>query len=202
MTEIIFYILESIGILAFAVSGIITAKTNNDYDSVGVYIIALATAFGGGTIRDLILDKQPIYWISHPEYPLIILIITLFSSYFFNFKFKEKWLFYPDSLGLALFTVTAAQTAYVLNFPIIIIAILATISATFGSILRDILCNKKPLLFHKDTTLYATVSFIGACFFVFLTSTTTLTLSNSAILSFLFTFSFRIIANKYNLKIK
>ena len=202
MTEIIFYILETIGILAFAISGIITAKTNNDYDSVGIYIIALATAFGGGTIRDLILDKQPIYWISHPEYPLIILIVTLFTSYFFNFKFKEKWLFYPDSLGLALFTITAAQTAYELNFPIIIIAILATISATFGGILRDILCNKKPLLFHKDTTLYATVSFTGACFFVLLASVTTLTLSNIAILSFLFTFSFRILANKYNLKIK
>ena len=87
-----FYIIESIGIASFAVSGIILAR-QKDFDLVGMYIIACVTAFGGGTLRDLILDRTPVYWISHSEYPLFILLLATFFYIFPKTQIKYELLF-------------------------------------------------------------------------------------------------------------
>ena len=168
----IFYILESISILAFALSGVVLAKRKS-YDLVGVYIIACVTAFGGGTIRDVILDIQPVYWISHYEFPLILLILITaicLLDYFKPVKISQDWLFWPDAMGLSFLTVTSAQMAYNLGLPTIVIAILSTIISCFGGILRDILCQETPLIFKKNSPLNASLVFLGACLFVLLNS--------------------------------
>ena len=84
-TEQLFYGIETLGILAFALSGVILAR-QKDFDIVGVYIIAWVTAFGGGTIRDVILDIQPVYWIAHAEYPLMLLGLIIAISLIKKFK--------------------------------------------------------------------------------------------------------------------
>ena len=88
----VFYWIESLGIISFALSGILLAK-KKDFDIVGVYIIAWVTAFGGGTLRDVILDNQPVYWIAYAEYPLILLFIVIGISLFKSIKIKASWLF-------------------------------------------------------------------------------------------------------------
>ena len=201
MIDLIFYILESIGILSFALSGILIGK-QKDYDLVGIFVVACATAFGGGTIRDIILDIQPVYWISHSEYPLIILCMTIIMTYIYPIKVKNNWLFFPDSVGLALFSITASKLAFSLGFPLIIVSILATISATFGGVIRDILCNEKPIIFQKNTSLYATVSFTGSTLYVLLNIYTTIPEHFILIIAVLFTLIFRLISYKYKWKIK
>lgn len=197
----LFYTVETVGIISFALSGIILAK-KKDFDIVGVYIIAWVTAFGGGTLRDLILDVQPVYWISHSEFPLILLILVLILAIFKKINIDYKWLYIPDALGLATFSITTAQTAYLAGHPFIIVGILATVVATFGGLLRDVLCQEIPYIFKKDTTMYASIAFIGACFFVALTSITTLDSLYTMTISILVIFVFRLIAKQFNLRLK
>lgn len=200
----IFYILESIGILSFALSGVILAK-RKEFDLVGVYIIACVTAFGGGTIRDVILDIQPVYWISHYEYPLSLLFIVIvicLIDYYKPFKIPENWLFLPDAMGLSFITITSAQMAYNSELPTIVIAILSTIVASFGGVLRDVLCQETPIIFKKSTSLYATLAFLGACLFVLLNYIMIFDMSVNMIISIVAIFISRIIANHFNIVLK
>ncbi len=200
-SEHFFYIIESIGIISFALSGVILAK-KKDFDIVGVYIIAWVTAFGGGTIRDVILDIQPVYWINHSEYPLIIFVIVVLLSLVKKIKVKSSWLIIPDTLGLSVFAITTAQMAQKSGYPTIIVAILATIVATFGGVLRDTLCKEIPMIFTKNQTLYASLAFLGACFYVGLTNLNYFTSSTVVISSVSAIFISRLIAYKFNWRVK
>jgi len=160
----IFYIIETMGILSFALSGMILAKRKN-FDPIGIYVIACVTAFGGGTLRDLILDAHPVYWISHSEYPAIILVFVLLAYFFKHIPIKPSWLFLPDSLGLSLFAITGARIAVEAGGSLITVGILATMTATFGGIIRDTLCQEIPVIFKKETTLYASLAFFGGCLY-------------------------------------
>ena len=99
--EQLLYWIETLGILAFALSGVILAR-QKDFDIVGVYIIAWVTAFGGGTIRDVVLDIQPVYWIAHAEYPLMLLGLIIVISLLKKIQIKSSWLLVPDAMGMAL----------------------------------------------------------------------------------------------------
>jgi len=197
----LFYSIETLGIFSFALSGVILAK-KKDYDIVGVYVVAWVTAFGGGILRDLMLDNHPLYWISHSEYPLILLLLVLFLSIFKRFNVHEKWLHIPDALGLATFAVTTAQTAYLAGYPFIIVGILATVVGTFGGLLRDVLCQEVPYIFKKNTTMYASIAFLGACFFVALSKFTEFDQFLTMSISIVFIFIFRILAKKLNLVLR
>ena len=164
-----FYIVETLGILAFAISGMILAK-KKEFDIVGIYIIGWITALGGGTIRDVMLDIQPLYWIQHSEYPLILLVIACIMAMIKRVKIKEKWLVIPDAMGMALFAITTAQMAVKMNLPFIIVGILSTIVATFGGVLRDSLCQEIPMIFRNDSTLYASLTFVGGVLFAWIMS--------------------------------
>ena len=190
-----FYIIESIGIAAFAVSGIILAR-QKDFDLVGMYIIACVTAFGGGTLRDLILDRTPVYWISHSEYPLFILLLVTFFYVFPKIGIKEKWLTVPDALGIALFTISSSQIAMECNLSPTLVAIFATMSATFGGLIRDVSCNEIPMVYRKSS-LYASVAFIGSVFYMCLLALT-IDFGIASILSIFFTFFLRIFAIYFN----
>ncbi|MBT5953759.1 trimeric intracellular cation channel family protein [bacterium] len=190
-----FYIIESIGIASFAVSGIILAR-QKDFDLVGMYIIACVTAFGGGTLRDLILDRTPVYWISHSEYPLFILLLATFFYIFPKIGIKEKWLTIPDALGIALFTISSSQIAMEVNLSPTLVAIFATMSATFGGLIRDVSCHEIPMVYRKSS-LYASVAFVGSVFYMCLLALN-LEMGIASILSIIFTFFLRIIAIYFN----
>ena len=193
--NVFFYTLETIGIISFAFSGMLMAE-QKDYDPVGWYIIASVTAFGGGTIRDLILDIQPLYWIYHWEYPVIILGLTSLFYFLSKLRVPHSLLIVSDALGLALFTITAAQTILVAQQPVIIVLILSVITATFGGLIRDILCHEVPMIFQK-VSFYASASFFGAVLFWALTLTA-LPQTVSMGIGIVFIFCFRLLAYRYN----
>lgn len=193
--ELLLTILETIGILTFAFSGMLLAE-KKDFDPVGWYIIASATAFGGGTIRDLITDNHPVYWIQHWEYPVIILIMTVFFYMISRFRIPDTVLIVSDAMGLSLFTVTTLQTLLNDGTTPIIAIILSVITATFGGLIRDILCHEVPMIFQK-VSFYASAAFFGALLF-WLLSLSPITRPISMGICLVFIFVFRLCAYRYN----
>lgn len=164
MQEII-YSLEMMGVAAFALSGMIVARSKN-MDPVGVYTIAFITALGGGTLRDLILNNHPVYWIRHEEQPILILIGALAYSYLRpSSRLRESNIILPDAIGLGVFTLLGAQLALELGHSLFIASLLGVMTGTFGGLLRDTLCNDVPFILRKDQ-VYASAAFAG-CWFSF-----------------------------------
>ena len=159
------YILEFIGIITFAISGIIAAKAQ-EMDPVGLYFVACVTAFGGGTVRDVVLDKHPVYWIQHQEFPILVLVVAIIFAYFRNTsKVKEVHILIPDAIGLALFSVLGTKLALDLGMSAFISVILGVMTGTVGGVMRDVLCNEIPYLFRK-LQLYGTCAFLGCCLYI------------------------------------
>ncbi len=162
----IFYILDLLGTSAFAISGALFA-INKKMDPVGVFIIAFATAVGGGTLRDVIIGRFPVVWMSDLFYVYIISISVILAIIFKNrIKYLSKSLFLFDTIGLGIFTIIGTEIGIQNNFHPIICVFLGTISASFGGVIRDILANEIPLIFHKE--IYATACILGAVTYLIL----------------------------------
>jgi uncharacterized membrane protein YeiH len=126
------------------------------------------TAFGGGTLRDVFLDRHPLFWIQNHHYPLIVFGLAFVTSLFRKIpKVVEKALYLPDALGLGLFSVVGAGYAMEAGTSWFIAALLGTITGTFGGVIGDVVCNELPSLF-RSTPLYATCSFLGCWVYLFL----------------------------------
>ena len=166
--ETLLSVIEVTAILVFAYSGMIHARRSG-YDYVGVLTIALVSAFGGGTIRDLLLGNHPLYWIAHWEFLIYVILLSpveLFLSRFNKDLSSRRTLMFIDALGLGLFTASGVGIALHLKTPILPAAFIGVITATFGGVLRDVLSNQKPQLFQPTEVLYATCSFVGAWVYI------------------------------------
>ncbi|GGE56602.1 hypothetical protein GCM10011533_06360 [Streptosporangium jomthongense] len=162
----IVYSLEMIGIVAFAISGMMVARSKN-MDPVGVFTIGFITALGGGTLRDLIMANHPVYWIKHEEQPILILAMAVVFSYWKHTeRIRPSWIVFPDAIGLGTFSILGAQLALDLGHSWFIASLLGVMTGTFGGALRDTLCNEVPFIFRKDQ-IYASISFAG-CWLYFL----------------------------------
>ena len=160
------YLLDLFGVAVFAVSGALTAGRKS-MDLFGVIVIAVITAIGGGTVRDLLLDERPIFWIEDPTYLVVILTAagaTLVYGRFLNPP--RVSLLVADAFGLAVFTFIGAQTAYEAGVPALIVVLMGTITGAAGGIMRDVLCAEVPLILRRE--IYATAAIIGATMFVLL----------------------------------
>ena len=158
--------IEAVGVFAFALSGLLEAR-RRDMDLVGLFVVALVAAFGGGTLRDLLLDRSPLFWIEHDSYAIAILgLSTLFALLPATGRLPPVVLLVADALGLGLFSVAGAGYALEAGTSLFIAALMGTITGTFGGVIRDVLCNELPSLF-KQTPLYATCAFVG-CYVYFL----------------------------------
>jgi len=133
-------------------------------------VVASATAFGGGTVRDLVMDKHPVYWIDHWEYPIIILALTAIFYFISRLPISNSFLIVSDALGLSLFTISTTQTLLNDGTTPIIAILLSVITATFGGLIRDVLCNEVPMIFQK-VRLYASMSFFGSVLYWLLSFT-------------------------------
>ena len=160
--------LEVLAILASAYAGLIEAK-RQDMDFVGLTTAAMVTAFGGGTLRDLILDRTPLFWIENYHYPVIVFALSLLALVLFKFTqelFRRRVLLVIDALGLGLFSAVGVGIALQLNTPVFPAVLIGVITAAAGGVLRDILLDKVPEVFLKTTQLYVTCSFIGCWFYI------------------------------------
>jgi uncharacterized membrane protein YeiH len=157
--------IEVIGIIAFALTGIYEARKKG-MDIIGVYAVAMITAFGGGSLRDIILDRRPLFWIEHYGYTVLLLGLSIVSVLgirnFFAVNKIVKTVLVLDALGLGLFSASGASVANQLGSPWFISALFGVTTGVFGGVLRDIICNEIPHVFTR-TELYATCAFAGAC---------------------------------------
>ena len=157
-----FVILEILGTLAFAISGIRLASAKR-FDWFGAYVVGFTTAVGGGTLRDLMLSVTP-FWMLDITYLIVtaaaMLIVVGFGRYLIRLN---NTFFIFDAIGLGLFTVVGIEKTLAAGFPLWVGIIMGTITGAAGGVLRDILINEEPLIFRKE--IYALACVFGGVVF-------------------------------------
>ncbi|HNT53303.1 MAG TPA: trimeric intracellular cation channel family protein [Anaerolineaceae bacterium] len=195
--DLIILVIAYLGVSAGAVSGVFESR-RKDMDVVGATTVALITALGGGTLRDLLLGRAPVFWVKEPGFPLLgfaVAILTFYSTRLL--KLTARSILIPDALALGAFTVMGAARALDQGTSVFIAALMGLVTGVFGGVLRDITCNEIPTIFVKDTQLYATCSFVGAWVYIGLERLGA-QLWLATIASILVTFAFRMISSRYN----
>jgi len=158
-------ILSFLGVGVFAVSGALAA-VRKGFDLLGVIVIAAVTAIGGGTIRDVLLDRHPIFWIADISQLWAVLVGTTATLVYVQLREPPRLsLLIADALGLALFTISGAQVAESRGVPWIVVIIMGTITGAAGGVLRDVLSGEVPLILRRGE-LYATAAIAGAAVYV------------------------------------
>lgn len=158
MEDLLSFVLEVIGTVACAISGIRLAATKK-FDWFGAYIVGLVTAIGGGTLRDLLLGI-PVFWMHNWWYlgvtALSLVTVLVFRNLLVS---KDRMLFIFDSIGLAMFCVIGIDKSLGAGYPMWVAMVMGVITGAFGGVIRDILINEVPLVFRKD--IYATACLAG-----------------------------------------
>jgi uncharacterized membrane protein YeiH len=151
--------IDILGTIAFAISGVLVAMSKR-MDPFGVFIIAFVTAVGGGTLRDLLIGSTPVFWMADMTFMYVIATATLVAVIFRNqLKHLRRSLFLFDTIGIGLYTVIGIEKGLNAGLHPLICIALGTITACFGGVIRDILCNEIPVIFRKE--VYATACIFG-----------------------------------------
>ena len=166
--EFVLTVVEAAAVLVSAIAGMIVAA-NKKMDIVGAFALACLNAFGGGTVRDVLLDNRPFYWMSRWE--LIIAILAICIPFVYNARMYRlasevhRRSVRVDAMGLALFTIAGVGIAREHGAPLVVAAMMGVITGTAGGVLRDVVVNEIPDLFRPGG-LYATASLAGALGFI------------------------------------
>lgn len=155
------YLLDLLGVAVFAASGALAAGRKR-MDVFGVIVIGAVTAVGGGTLRDLLLDRHPVFWMADPAYLVVILVAALLTLAYVRYRRPPgNALAIADAFGLALFTIGGAQVAERAGVPALVVVLMATMTGVAGGVLRDVLSAEIPLILRRGD-IYATASIAGA----------------------------------------
>ena len=160
-------LVELAGTAAFALSGVLEGARKR-LDAVGVCVVGFLAAFGGGTLRDLLLDQRPFFWVRHVEMLWGVLALCALAMLFLrhrHFEVTEKAIQWPDALGLGLFAATGVHQALASEMPALVAVLMGVITGVFGGVLRDIVCNEIPSAF-SDHRPYAVCAFAGGWVYV------------------------------------
>ena len=163
-------VMEAIAVLSSAISGFAEARKQH-LDPVGAFVLAFATAFGGGTLRDVLLDHRPFYWVQHQWYTVIILVFSLSTSGVLRLVSRvatERVLLITDAIGLGFFSASGTSLALQTDMSALMSVMMGVITGVGGGMIRDILCNEVPLVL-RDTRPYAVCAFIGGWIYIALT---------------------------------
>jgi len=164
LLEILFYI----GLVVEAMTGALSAGREK-MDIFGVVVIAFMPALGGGVMRDIVLGNYPLSFVANPHWTLIVAATAIVTVWIaplishFNHSFRTSFLVL-DGVGLILFSIFGTQIALDMGHGITIASISAILTGAFGGVLRDILCNRIPLIFQKE--LYAAIALFTACLYI------------------------------------
>lgn len=164
LLDVLFYI----GLVVEAMTGALSAGREK-MDIFGVVVIAFMPALGGGVMRDIVLGHYPLSFVANPHWVVIVAITAVLTVLIaplithFNRSFRTSFLVL-DGLGLILFSIFGTQIALEMGHGLIIASISAILTGAFGGVLRDILCNRIPLIFQKE--LYAAIALFTACLYV------------------------------------
>ena len=163
------FILELLGTAAFAVSGVLVALRKR-MDGVGICVCGFLAAFGGGTLRDVLIDRRPFFWAEQQAVLLGVLVLCLACASLLSQRRLEcgqRLLQVPDAIGLGLFCATGLQLAWETGQPPVVAVMMGIITATFGGVLRDLACNELPSLF-SDHRPYAVCALAGGLAYLLL----------------------------------
>jgi uncharacterized membrane protein YeiH len=162
---VLLHILDLIGVAVFAISGALAAGRRR-LDLIGVVVLAAVTAIGGGTIRDLLLDRRPIFWLVDPSY-LIVIVGSAILTLLYTRWARVPWptLDVADALGLALFSVAGAQIAEKAGLPSGACILLGAVTGAAGGVIRDMLTAQIPMVLQRGS-LYATAAIAGTTLYV------------------------------------
>lgn len=155
------------GTAVFAVSGALMALRQG-MDVIGVSFIATVTGIGGGTVRDLLLGDAPLNWVTDPM-PIFICIGCALVCCLFNHRmlgWRMHWLLYADAIGMATFSILGAQKAQLFGAHPLIVVLFGALSACFGGIIRDVICNQPPILISHE--IYITAAILGPTVYIFM----------------------------------
>jgi uncharacterized membrane protein YeiH len=162
----ILYPLDLLGVAVAAVSGTLVAGRKK-MDLFGIAVAAMITAVGGGTLRDLLLERRPIFWISQPGYLLAALGAALITVLYTRHRLPPRSaLLLADALCLAFFTVSGTRLALDAGSSPLIAVLMGGVTGVAGGAMRDVLCAEVPLVFRGE--IYATASLAGAILFTML----------------------------------
>ena len=195
--DLIIYVIELLGTFAFAISGIRHAAAKH-FDWFGGYVCGVAVAIGGGTIRDVMLGTTP-FWMTTPIYLICtgvaLLTVVLFGKWME--PLKNAW-FVFDTFGLALFTIAGIQKSLALGQPFWVAIIMGCIPGSAGGVIRDVLLNNEPVIFHKE--IYAMACVVGGLVYWLMVVIGT-SAEMSAGVSFLVTCVIRFLAVRYHISL-
>ena len=168
-TQFLIISLEIIGVIGFALSGIIEAA-RKQFDLVGVVMVGFIAAFGGGTLRDVLLDRRPFFWVEQEFWVWALIGIGLVLPFFFKARhidLTEKAIIIPDAIGLGAFAAGGTHIALISGASPMVAVVMGVVTATVGGVLRDVLVNEVPRAFH-DHQPYAVLAFTGGWLVVLL----------------------------------
>lgn len=161
------FLVEVVAVLACAFSGFAEAQRKK-MDVVGVYVVAFLTAFGGGTLRDVLLDRRPFFWVEHEQYPIIVLAMTLIATPLLRFAHRiipNPAFVAADAIGLAFFSISGVALALDAGMSPFVASIMGVVTGVFGGVLRDVVLNEVPMVL-RDGRPYAIASFIGCWLYI------------------------------------
>ena len=158
-------VFDFVGIVAFALSGVFEGIKRR-IDPVGVFIVAFSTAFGGGMLRDILIDRRPFYWIDHEAYVVATFVICIYK-FFQRTKHAHDWYIFADAIGLGIFCISGTSLSLAAGVPWLSSVIIGCITGVFGGLMRDCFLNQMPAVV-ADRQPYAVVGFIGCWFYIML----------------------------------
>ncbi len=154
-------LLDLLGVGVFAISGALAAL-RKEMDLLGVLVIAAVTALGGGTVRDLLLDRHPVVWVTEPGYLYMALVAAIATVIYTRFReAPQNSLAVADALGLGFFVIAGARLTVEVGYTGVIVVLMGTTTGVVGGVIRDILSAQVPLILRQGE-LYATAAIVGA----------------------------------------
>ena len=190
-------IIEILGTLAFAISGIRHAAAKH-FDWFGGFVCGFAVAIGGGTLRDVMLGLPP-FWMTSPLYIVCTIVAQIFVISFSKMlkRLDNAWFFF-DTLGLASFTITGIQKTIECGYPFWVAIIMGCITGAAGGVIRDVLLNKTPVVLRKE--IYAMASIVGGLLYWVLTDMN-VNMAITGVATFVFIVTIRVLAVKYHISL-
>lgn len=160
-------ITDAVGIIAFSLAGILAAKGKRT-DPVGVFVVAFVTAFGGGILRDIIIDNRPMYWIANQQYVWVTLLMSAFAPFIIR-RFQDKFLhtlfIWTDAVGLGFFSAGGTALSLAAGLPGLPAVLMGVCTGVFGGLLRDVFLNRLPMVM-SDRQPYASAAFAGSWLYI------------------------------------
>lgn len=166
--DILLYLLDMVGVIACAIAGTLLAQ-HKGFDIAGCILVSMVNAIGGGTLRDMALDRHPLFWMTDLNYVIVITVTSLILQIFFHLYHKiDNALKLFDAIGLAAFSVIGFKIALTQDMSPVIAIMMGVWTAIVGGMLRDIICNEIPLVLQRE--IYISASIVGSVTYLLLDS--------------------------------